>query len=400
MRGKVTACIFLTLACGWSASSPAQQAASGPTVAAQPAPATVTPRIPAVDAAVVPFVERGEVAGVVTLVAHQGRIVHLGAVGQSDIGSQRPLRVSDGFSIASMTKPIVVTAMMTLVSEGQLDLDDPVSKYLPSFAAIKLKNGQPPARPIRVRDVVTHTAGLTGLQIFRGSLSDHVEQLAARPLGFEPGSRWEYSPGINVAGRIVEIVSGQPLATFLQQRLFDPLQMTRTTFYPDESERSQLAKIYRPGSDGGPLVEVNNFISDFDPDNGPNPSGGLASTAGDLFRFYQMVLNGGALDGHRILPQQAVTAMTSVQTGDLTTGFTPGNGWGLGWCIVRQPQGVTSMLSPGSFGHGGAFGTQGWIDPQTDTIYLLLIQRAAMDNSDASEIRRVFQQTVADSLGR
>ena len=130
----------------------------------------------------------------------------------------------------------------------------------------------------------------------------------------------------------------------------------------------------------------------------PNPSGGLFSTAADMDRFYQMILNGGELDGHRIVSADAVRQMTSVQTGDLATGFTPGNGWGLGWCIVREPQGVTGMLSPGTFGHGGAYGTQGWVDPVKQRIFVLMFQRGDIGNSDGSDIRKEFQQAAVDGL--
>jgi CubicO group peptidase (beta-lactamase class C family) len=128
------------------------------------------------------------------------------------------------------------------------------------------------------------------------------------------------------------------------------------------------------------------------------PSGGLYSTAADMARFYQMILNGGELDGARIVSQEAVRQMTTVQTGDLAVGFTPGNGWGLGFCIVREPQGVTKMVSAGTFGHGGAWGTQGWVDPRRETIFVLMIQRKDFGNADASDVRRAFQQIAADAL--
>lgn len=196
------------------------------------------PSVASIDAALAPFVDRGEIAGVVTLVAHQGEIVHLGAVGFSNVESQRPILPGTQFSIASMTKPIVVTAMMILVAEGKLDINDPVSKHIPAFAEIKNQDGTPPSRPLLIRDLVTHTAGLSGPQIFRGSLADHVEQLAIRPLAFDPGTKWSYSPGINVVGRVIEIVSGQPLHTFLQENIFDPLAMTQTTYYPDKRQQA------------------------------------------------------------------------------------------------------------------------------------------------------------------
>ncbi len=289
---------------------------------------------------------------------------------------------------------------LILQDEGKLSVDDKVSKYLPEFAAVKLLGDESPRREITIGDLMTHTSGLSGSQVFSGSLADAVSELATRPLAFEPGTRWQYSPGLNVAGRVVEVVAGQPLEEFLQQRIFTPLQMDHTTFYPDEKLRQRLAKIYQPGAREGTLEAVDNHITNHSKENGPNPSGGLVSNARDLYRFYQMVLGGGTFRGTRVLSEEAVSQMTSPQTGELETGFTPGNCWGLGWCVVREPQGVTAAVSKGTFGHGGAFGTQGWVDPQTDTIYVLLMQRTKFGNSDASEMREAFQQAAAESLAQ
>jgi CubicO group peptidase (beta-lactamase class C family) len=367
-------------------------------VAQEAATKTAAPSIEAIDKSMQEFVDRGEIAGAVTLVGHDGGIVHLGAVGSSDIEAQRPMKRFSRFSIASMTKPITATAVMILRDEGKLEIDDKLSKYIPEFSDVTLKDGASPSRELTIRDAITHTAGLGGSQVFKGSLADHCRELATRPLAFEPGTKWQYSPGMSVAGRIVEIVSGQPFQDFLQQRIFDPLGMTNTTFYPDEKQQRQLAKIYMPSEDKKSLVVAENHITDFQPSNGPNPSGGLVSTGRDLFRFYQMILNGGKLRKKRIVSAESVEEMTSPQTGDLVTGFTPGNSWGLGWCVIREPQGVTEMLSSGAFGHGGAFGTQGWVDPKTNTIFVLLIQRTKIGNSDGAEIRRAFQQSAVDAL--
>lgn len=356
------------------------------------------PKIEAIDKAMQEFVDQGVISGAVTLVGHRGKVIHLGAVGLRELEGEKAMHPRTGFSIASMTKPITATAVMILQDEGKLSVDDPLSKYLPEFADVKFQDGRSPSRELTIRDAITHTSGIVGEQVFRGSLEDHVNELAKRPLGFEPGSKWQYSPGLSVAGRIVEVVSGQPFQQFLQERIFEPLEMTHTTFYPDAKQQSQMAKIYQPGEGGQSLAVAENFITDFQPANGPNPSGGLVSTARDLFRFYQMVLGNGQFRKQRILSADAVRQMTSPQTGELQTGFTPGNCWGLGWCLVREPQGVTEMLSPGTFGHGGAFGTQGWVDPKTETVYVLLIQRTKMGNSDGSDLRKTFQQLAADAI--
>ena len=365
----------------------------------QSTPPVRPPVVTAIDTAMQRFVDQGQISGAVTLVGHKGKIAHLSAVGVSDIDSERKMQPFSLFSIASMTKPVTATALMILQDEGKLSVNDKVSKFIPAFKDVKLKNGQVPRREITIRDAITHTSGLAGDQVFAGSLEEAVDDLAKRPLAFEPGTKWQYSPGLNVVGRIVEIVSKQPLQEFLKNRVFEPLQMNSTTFFPDKKQQRLIAKIYQPGEDGRSLVQAANRISDPADVKAPNPSGGLFSNARDMFRFYQMALNHGQFRKTRIVSKDAVQEMTSPQTAELKTGFTPGNCWGLGWCVVREPQGVSGMLSPGTFGHGGAFGTQGWVDPETKTIYVLMIQRTKMGNSDASEIRKVFQQTAADALG-
>jgi len=352
------------------------------------------PSIPAISAVMTSFVDQGVISGAVTLVARDGRIVHLNAVGMADLESQRAMRNGTLFSIASMTKPIVATGLMILYDEGKIRLDDKVSKYLPAFAHTALKGGERQGREITIHDLLTHTSGLGGSQVEPGSLAQIADALATRPLDFQPGTRWQYSPGLNVVGRIIEVVSGQPLQDFLQARLLTPLALKNTTFFPDAQQTRRMATLYQPGDEPGALKPDENFIVNPAKYQAPNPSGGLVSNARDLYRFYQMVLDGGTFHGARIVSSDTVQQMTSLQTGELTTGFTPGNGWGLGWCVVRQPQGVSEMLSPGTFGHGGAFGTQGWVDRQTRTIYVLLIQRTKLPNSDDSEIRKAFQRAA------
>lgn len=356
------------------------------------------PTIPAIDAAMQSFVESVEISGAVTLVSHEGKLIHLGSVGMSKIDSDVEMQTHTLFSIASMTKPITATALMILQDEEKLSIDDKLSKYIPEFSSVKLTDGNAPNRELTIRDAITHTSGLSGSQIFSSTLEDSVIELAKRPLDFEPGSKWKYSPGMNVAGHIVEIVSGQPLQNFMKERIFEPLDMKNTTFFPNERQARRIATLYQPSEDKTSLVAAENHITSPKSTIAANPSGGLISSARDMFRFYQMVLNGGQFRKTRILSKDAVAAMTFPQTGDLETGFTPGNCWGLGWCIVREPQGVTESLSPGTFGHGGAFGTQGWVDPETKTIYVLMIQRTKMGNSDGSEIRKVFQNTASNSL--
>jgi CubicO group peptidase (beta-lactamase class C family) len=195
-------------------------------------------------------------------------------------------------------------------------------------------------------------------------------------------------------------VSGKPFDEFLAERIFRPLKMADTTFHPSPAQQQRLARLYQPGEGGKSLAPTTHWLTDVSPDKSPNPSGGLFSTAGDMARFYQMILGGGESDGQRIVSAAAVREMARIQTDDLKTGFTDGNAWGLGWCLVRQPQGVTAMLSPGTFGHGGAFGTQGWVDPQRQMIFVLMIQRTGFGNGDASEVRRTLQELGVQAVGR
>ncbi len=366
---------------------------------AQESPADRVPR------AMKKFIEAKEIPGYVTLVYQQRPIkqsspagrTFAASAGLADLEENVPMTSDTLFGIMSMTKPITATALMMLVDEGKISIDDPVEKHIPAFANAKLENGEP-VRGLKVRHLLTHTSGLSGKQDCFESLEVTANVLAARPFKFQPGSKWEYGPSMNVVGRIIEVVSGQPYEKFLRERIFEPLAMTDTTFHLTDKLRERMAVLYKLSKNGKFLVRGERWIDTGAPDSVPNPSGGLFSTAGDMQRFYQMILNGGELDGNRIVSEKSVGEMTTVQTGDLTTGFTPGNGWGLGWSIVRRPEGVTGMLSPGTFGHGGAYGTQGWIDPVKGRIFVLLIQRADLGNSDGSDIRKKFQQAAVDGL--
>lgn len=347
--------------------------------------------IPAIDERMREFVHQGEITGAVTLAIRRGHVLHLGAVGHADVEKQQSMRTDSIFAIASMTKPITATALMILHEQGKLALNDPVSKFISSFKETHLADGRA-SRTVTIRHLLTHTSGLGGSQAIEESLERTAQLLGQRPLNAEPGTRWQYSPGLNVCGRIIEVISGQAYDDFLTQRIFGPLRMVDTTFNPSPQQRQRLATLVKPGATQGSVERASHWLNDLSEPRPPNPSGGLFSTAADMARFYQMILNGGELDGRRIVSKASVDQMVKLQTGDLTTGFTPGNGWGLGWCIVREPQGVSGMLSAGTYGHGGAFGTQGWVDPQRQMIFVLMIQRTGFGNSDASAIRAAFQK--------
>ncbi len=374
---------------------------------ADAATATVddAPRIAAIDAAVQPFVDSQQVAGVVTLVAHKGKVVHLSSIGQANIEQHHPMQADTMFWIASMTKPQAAAAVMILEQEGKLSIEDPVSKYIPSFANLKHKDGSAVKETLRIRHLLTHTSGLQGFALPRGepekrTLAEQAELMAKAPVAFEPGSKWAYGWSLQVAGRIVEIISGQPFDTFLAERIFKPLGMQNATFVLNDDQLARLAVTYKMNEQKTGLVPgVNTFVSsEAGVKQTPMPSGGLFATADDVRRFYQMLLNGGELDGVRILKPQTVQKMSTVQTGDLKTGFTDGNAWGLGMCLVREPQGVTAALSPGSFGHGGAYGTQVWCDPVKEILYVLMVQRSDFGNSDASDLRKAFQDSAMAAL--
>ena len=342
-----------------------------------------------------------EIAGAVTLVATPDRILHLDATGNAVLNPREAMRTDSIFWIASMSKPVLATLLLMLQDEGLLSVDDPVEKYLPEFKGLKTVDGKP--APITIRHLLTHTSGMGEISADQArackTLASVIPLYVAKPVAFTPGSKWVYcQSGINTGGRIAEVVTGEPLEKLLKQRLFDPLGMQDTTFYLTEEQLPRLAKSYRRTDKGNLEATDIFFLNGKSPtslDRFPAPNGGLFSTASDYARFCQMVLSGGELDGKRYLKPEAVKLMSTIQTGGLKTGFTEGNGWGLGWCVVREPQGVTAMLSPGTFGHGGAYGTQAWIDPETKRIYILMVQRANFPNSDASEVRRAFQEVAS-----
>jgi len=339
----------------------------------------------------------GRISGAVTLVAKDGKVLDITSIGMADLEADRKMQDDSLFCIASMTKPITATALMLLVEEGKVSIDDRVSQYIRQFAQIKLKSGEA-TEPVTIRHCLTHTAGLHGDQKVEGSLEEHMDVLVERGLAFPPGTKWQYSPGLNVCGRIIEVVSGKSYAEFLKERLFRPLKMANTTFFPTIAQQQRLARIYQPGMEEGSLMVADHWLSDFSEKRVANPSGGLVSSAEDMAKFYQFILNGATIGNIRYLSEKTVREMTTIQTGDLVTGFTPGNGWGLGWCVVREPQGITAAVSPGTYGHGGLFGTQGWVDPERQMIFVLMIQRSNFGNSDGSELRRDFQQAAVDAL--
>jgi CubicO group peptidase (beta-lactamase class C family) len=359
-------------------------------------------------------VDQGEISGAVTLVATRDRILHLAAVGRSDLATGRKMERTDLFWIASMTKPMSAAAAGMLVDDGKLSFDDPVEKYLPEFRNLQVAQEQagervlvPATHPITLRELLTHTSGM-GEYVTTDphwTLAAMCQSVAREPLKFQPGTRWSYSTaGIDTVCRVVEVAGGMPFAKFMQMRLFDPLGMKNSTFWLTPAQEKRFATNYRRNEQNGKLepATIAYLYGGAVTDHARPPLGGagLFSTAEDVTRFYQMLLNGGVFAGERILKYETASEMTHAQTGRLKAGFLPGTVWGLGLCVVKEPQGVTAVLAPGSFGHGGAHGTQSWADPQRGVVYILMIQRAGLPNADGSEMRRVFQETAAAALGQ
>jgi CubicO group peptidase (beta-lactamase class C family) len=361
------------------------------------------------------FVDKGEISGAVALVATKGRVLHLSAVGKSDLESGRAMKTDDIFWIASMSKPVTAVAVAMLVDDGKLSFDDPVEKYLPEFHDMQVAGDRSApsrapvraARPITVRDLITHTSGLGEYRATdpHWTLAQMSQALAREPLHFQPGSRWSYSSaGIDTAGRVVEVAAGVPYAEFLQKRLFDPLGMRDTTFWISPSQKERYAQTYIWNTNSGRLqpTPIDYMYGGAVTDPGRPPLGGtgLFSTAEDVTKFYQMMLNGGVWNGRRILKPETVAQMTRKQTGDLSA--RPGMPWGLGFCVVEDPTRMqaNATLSPGTFGHGGAFGTQSWADPTRGVIYVMMIERDKLKPTpDDSDMRRAYQQAVAAALG-
>jgi CubicO group peptidase (beta-lactamase class C family) len=352
-------------------------------------------------AALQPFVDHHTLAGAVTLVATREKILSLEAVGWSDVKAQTPMKTDALFWIASQSKPITATAVMMLVDEGKLALDDPVEKYLPEFKGQMVIAEQDaahmilhrPGHPITVRNVLSHTSGLRFSSPMEQptldalTLRDAVRSYALQPLQFEPDSKYQYSnAGINTAARILEVITGQKYEDFMQKRLFDPLGMKDTTFWPGEEQAVRIAKSYKPNAAKDDLEETTIGQLTYpltDRRRQPMPAGGLFSTAFDVSRFCQMILNGGELDGHRYVSQSAVKQMTTKQTAEALK-----DGYGLGW-----------STGGGSFGHGGAFATNMSIDSNRGLITIFMVQHSGFPG-DGKNAQGAFKKAAEKIFGK
>jgi len=360
------------------------------------------PSLPALAPRVAPFVEKQELAGAVMLVASKDKILALEAVGFADVAEKKPMKVDSVFWIASQTKPIAAAALMILVDEGKVKLDDPVEKYLPEFKGqmvIVEKDDEhrllkKPAKPITIRQCLSHVSGLP----FKSSIEDPaldqsplricVRSYAMIPLDYEPESKYAYSnAGINIAGRVVEVVSDLPFERFLDERLCQPLGMKDTTFFPADSYAERIAKAYKPGKEGKGLEETKiTFLSYPLTDRHQRfcmPGGGLFSTAKDVSRFYQMLLNNGELEGKRILSAAAVKELTSRQT--------PAS--------LKDSYGLGLSVSPTTFGHGGAYSTQTTADKEKGIIWIWLVQHAGFPG-EGGKAQETFRKAAYEAIAK
>jgi CubicO group peptidase (beta-lactamase class C family) len=363
-----------------------------------PAPAsdTAVQQPKSVAEALKPFVDSNSVAGVVTLVADKSKVLSQDAAGYADVSASRPMLIDAIFWIASMSKPITAAALMILVDEGKVKLDDPVEKYLPEFKDIRVaekgKEPRKPAHPITVREVLSHTSGLT----FRSPqeqptidvlpLKDAVNSYTKTNLLFEPGSSYQYSnAGINVAGRIIEVVSGMPYEDFLDKRLFGPIGMKDTTFWPSVAQEKRVAKSYKSNKDKTALEETTVTALKYPlsnrKDRYPCPGGGLFSTASDCGLFCQMLLNGGVHNGKRILSEDAVKELAKRQTAS----------------NIKESYGLGFSVGGGSFGHGGAYATNMSIDTKRGLVFVWMVQQSGGYPGNGGQAQGAFRK-AAESL--
>ena len=366
-------------------------------------------------------VAQKKIPGAVVLVVRGGKVAYLDVVGQRGPDNPAPMKVDDIFRIYSMTKPIVSVAALMLVEEGRLLLDAPVARYLPAFANVKVgvektdASGQktlelvPPRRPMTVQDLMRHTSGLTYGFFGEGMVkklyvdnnittapemtnAEFAERIATMPLAYQPGSTWDYSNSTDVLGRIIEVVSGQPLYEHLKARLLDPLGMRDTSFYLPEPERQ--ARLAEPMNDDR-SIGVNAPVS--------NPrivgkmesaGGGLVSTAPDYVRFLMMLRNGGQLDGRRYLSPRTLDFMLAnhLDAGVVRTALYlpgPGYGFGLGVAVRMQPGLAAIPGNPGEFSWNGANGTGFFADPKEQLV-------VAYGTAAPGELRKYYREQVQD----
>jgi CubicO group peptidase (beta-lactamase class C family) len=357
------------------------------------------------------LVDGNQLAGVVTLVAKDGKVVQFDAAGKREVEGGDPLRKDSIFRIYSMTKPITGVAMMMLLEEGKWQLNDPVSKHIPEFANLKVAKVSPqngsvtqvaPDHPMTMRELMSHSGGLT-YGVFGSTAVDKmysdvnvldrdqpmqamIDKLAKIPLLHQPGERWHYSVSVDVQGYLVEKLSGKPFAQFLKERIFDPLGMKDTAFYVPAEKLNRFVSFYTYDKD-------RKFVTHPGPDYSKDPAlpsggGGLVSTAMDYMRFCQMLLNGGELDGKRVLSPLTVQLMRTNMLPASARTLSPGTGFGLDFAVVEDPVAAGGYGGEGTYYWGGYAGTWFWIDPVYNLIVVGMIQHRGDGLPDVRALSR------------
>lgn len=381
-----------------------------------------TERLSRIAPAMQRYIDDRLVAGTVTLVARRGHIVHFEARGYRDVDSKSPMTTDTIFRQASMTKPITSVALMMLWEEGRVILQDPVAKFLPEFANVQVSttgdaSGDtgslvPPRSPMTVGQLLTHTAGLANRSVGNitfvaehtrkppplDTLDKQVKRLAELPLNYHPGTQWQYSNATDVVARLVEVISGKSFDEFLRQRIFEPLEMMDTSHYLDRSKADRLASRYSPG-EGGQIVLADPGSIESRLVSGSKTlflgSRGLLSTADDYLRFQQMMLNGGELEGARLLGRKTIELMFANHTGGMFD--RPGQGFGLGYAIVLDRGAAGTPQTEGTGYWGGAHGTRFWVDREEELIGILMIQVLPNNHLDIhQEFRNLVYQAIVD----
>jgi CubicO group peptidase (beta-lactamase class C family) len=381
-------------------------------------------RLQRIHEAVQRHIDAHDIAGAVTLVARKGRIAHFETHGVMDLDSKKPMPKDGLFWIASMSKPITGVAIMMLLEEGKVRLTDPVSKFIPEYRGLKVavmqeRSGPPAAagssapqfytvpasREITIRDLLSHVSGLASggpastaeaAKVARKpgeTLADYLPRLGAVPLDFQPGTRWSYSPsaGFDTLGRVVEIVSGQSFDQFLQQRIFEPLGMKDIFFHPAADRMPRMATTYHRAANALERVDMQARLDNTTYFSG---AGGLMTDAEDYVQFGQMLLNGGELNGKRLLSPKTVEMMASVHAPDTLPGRPKGRGFGLSVQVVNDAIAAGFRVSDGSYGWDGAYGTHFWVDPKEKVVGILMIQT----NNPNRELDRDFENAVMQAI--
>jgi CubicO group peptidase (beta-lactamase class C family) len=363
-------------------------------------------RLKRIDVVLQDYIDKKEVAGAVALIVKNGKIIYYKGIGSDDTDTKTPLKKDAIFRIASQTKAITSTAVMILYEEGKFLLDDPISKYLPTFKNPQILDkfkesdssytAKPAKHEVTIRQLLTHTSGIgyagIGSKEFNAvyaknnipsgigtpfyKLSDVIPRLGKMPLVHEPGEKFTYGLNVDVLGYLVEVLSGKSLDVFFKERIFEPLGMKDIYFYLPDNKKNRLVKLYTQDKDGKTIKAENSpgFNMDYPKENGTFYAGGagLTSTAYDYAIFLQTMLNGGQYNGKRILSPAIVQLMIQNQIGEVNAGR---NKFGLGFSITTEKEAARIPVSVGSFDWGGIFGTTYWADPKDKIVALLMTQK-------------------------